>query len=307
MPLGCGGLMLSWRRHRSAERLTPVPKVPDGMRLYAVGDIHGRADLLEQLLGLIAADAAQHPAQACWLLFLGDYVDRGPQSREVLELLTRLWQRGFAAAAQSADPGDQAESTGTGPPGGADAAADPERAPEALSCGFLMGNHEQSMLHFLADPLGAAQWLEYGGLETLASYGVAAPAPDFDGLMEAGAALRAAVPAHHLAFLEGLELSRQFGDYLFVHAGIRPGVPIEDQEPADLLWIREPFLSHQKPHPLMIVHGHQIRDGVDLRLNRIGIDTGAYATGCLSCLVLDGAERWLIDTVQGGPAPIWGA
>jgi serine/threonine protein phosphatase 1 len=239
------------------------------MRIYAVGDVHGRADLVQRLLGQIEADAAQHPDKDRRLVLLGDYVDRGPQSREVLELLSTFEGSGLSAC-------------------------------------FLMGNHEQAMLGFLADPVAMAQWFEYGGLETLASYGIAAPAREVDDLLETAAALRAALPAHQLAFLEGLELSRRFGDYLFVHAGIRPEVPLEAQEPRDLMWIRETFLSYDKPHPLMVVHGHHVTDGVDARANRIGVDTGAYATGCLSCLVLDGAQRWVMDTRRGEPLPLAG-
>ncbi|MBK1705933.1 hypothetical protein CKO40_15560 [Halochromatium glycolicum] len=246
----------------------PEPaRAPEEMRLYVVGDIHGRADLLEPLQARIEADAARYPDRDRWLIYLGDYVDRGPQSREVLECLSR-------------------------PPAA------------ALNRCCLMGNHEQAMLGFLADPLAGAHWLEFGGLATLSSYQVAPPTPDADGLLEAAAALRAALPAHHLAFLEQLELSRRFGDYLFVHAGIRPGVPLEAQAPQDLLWIREPFLSARKPHPLMVVHGHHVSVAVDVRANRIGVDTGAYATGRLSCLVLEGTGRWLLDTREGGPRPL---
>jgi serine/threonine protein phosphatase 1 len=237
------------------------------MRLYVVGDIHGRADLLQSVQAQVEADAARHPDRERWLIFLGDYVDRGPQSREVLEHLS-------------------------GPPAA------------GLNRCCLMGNHEQALLSFLADPVAGAHWLEFGALATLSSYQVAPPPADVDGLLAAAAALRAALPAHQRAFLEQLELSRRFGDYLFVHAGIRPGLPLTAQTPQDLLWIREPFLSARRPHPLMVVHGHHITEAIDVRANRIGVDTGAYATGRLSCLVLEGTGRWLLDTRAGGPRPL---
>lgn len=255
-----------WRERRSALSQEPA-RTPDGMRIYAVGDIHGRADLLERLQDQIEQDAARHPGKQLLLIYLGDYVDRGPQSREVLELLSR-------------------------------------HRPLGASTHFLSGNHEQAMLSFLRDPLASAQWLGYGGWETIASYTGGAWEADPDDLVETAAVLRAALPEHQLAFLEALELSRCFGDYLFVHAGIRPGVPMERQQAQDLLWIREPFLRYTKPHPFVVVHGHHVGESVDVRPNRICVDTGAYATGCLSCLILDGAERLLLNTRQRGVMPL---
>lgn len=268
--------MFGWWRERKTTLSQEPACTPDGMRIYAVGDIHGRADLLERLQGQIERDAAQHADKELFLIYLGDYVDRGPQSREVLELLSR-------------------------------------HRPLGLTTHFLSGNHEQAMLSFLRDPLAAAQWLEYGGLATIASYRNAASLmagdweADPDDLIETAAALRAAIPAHQQGFLEGLELSRCFGDYLFVHAGIRPGVPIERQQVQDLLWIRDPFLRYAKPHPFVVVHGHHVSETIDVRPNRICIDTGAYATGCLSCLILEGSERLFLDTQRGGPQPLTSA
>ncbi|WP_323696879.1 metallophosphoesterase family protein [Thiorhodovibrio litoralis] len=232
------------------------------MRIYAIGDVHGRADLLKQLVGLVAGDATQHSAQHRVLILLGDYIDRGPQSAEVLEYLSSAGM-----------PLDEYH--------------------------FLLGNHEQMLLGFLQDPLGHAYWLEYGGLATLGSYGVAHRGPDPDALIETAASLAAALPAHQRAFLEQLEYSCRFGDYFFAHAGIRPGVSPEEQDPRDLIWIRDTFLQHRKAHPLMVVHGHQALEEIDVRSNRIGIDTGAYANGRLTCLVLDGTARWIVDTVLG--------
>lgn len=258
--------MLGWfRGKRKTERA--AARTPDGMRIYAVGDIHGRADLLEQLQQQIELDAAQHPGKDRHLIFLGDYVDRGPQSREVLERLSN-------------------------------------QPPAGVTTHCLMGNHEQAMLRFLADPAGFAQWLEYGGLATIESYTSGQWRMDTDDVVDLAAALNDAVPAHQLAFLKGLELYLCFGDYLFVHAGIRPGVPLKAQQTEDLLWIRGEFLSATSPHPFMVVHGHHVGDAIDVRKNRICVDTGAYATGCLSCLILDGSERFRMDTRQGGPVPL---
>jgi serine/threonine protein phosphatase 1 len=254
-------------RDRSPKLSAEPARTPEGMRIYAVGDIHGRADLLERLNNQIQQDAAQHAEKALQLIYLGDYVDRGPQSQEVLELLTM-------------------------------------QRPKGLTPHFLMGNHEQAMLSFLFDPLPSMQWLSYGGLATIASYAAGAWEVDRNDLLKTRAALRAAIPMHHRAFLQSLALSLRFGDYLFVHAGIRPDVPIEQQQALDLLWIRDRFLSHTKAHPFVVVHGHHVVETVDVRSNRIGIDTGAYATGCLSCLILDGAERLYLDTRQGGPRPL---
>jgi serine/threonine protein phosphatase 1 len=258
--------MLGWLRPKRKAEAAPA-RTPDGMRIYAVGDIHGRADLVEQLQQQIELDAAQHPGKDRRLIYLGDYVDRGPQSREVLERLS------------------------TEPPAG-------------VTTHCLMGNHEQAMLRFLADPAGYAQWLEYGGLATIESYTSGQWRMDPDDLGDIAAVLSDAVPAHQLEFLKGLELYRCFGDYLFVHAGIRPGVPLEAQQIEDLLWIRGEFLSATTPHPFVVVHGHHVGDAIDVRKNRICVDTGAYATGCLSCVILDGSDRFRMDTQEGGPVPL---
>ncbi|MEA3641105.1 MAG: metallophosphoesterase family protein [Lamprobacter sp.] len=239
------------------------------MRIYAVGDIHGRADLVEQLQHQIGQDAAEHAGKELHLIYLGDYVDRGPNSREVLELL-------------SAKP------------------------PVGLVSHCLMGNHEQAMLNFLDDPVGAAQWLKYGGLETIESYTSDGWEIDPDDVTGMAMALRDALPEHQLAFLKGLELYQCFGHYLFVHAGIRPGVPLKAQRADDLLWIRGEFLNSAKVHPFVVVHGHHVGDAVEVHSNRICVDTGAYATGSLSCLILDGADRLRMDTREGGPFPLEG-
>jgi len=237
------------------------PRVPDGHRLYAIGDIHGRVDLLDALHAMIVADATAGAARRGTIVYLGDYIDRGDHSRAVIERLL-------------------------GP------------APGGLSRVFLKGNHEEMMLRFFDDISVGTAWLEYGGAATLLSYG---------GRLEGSIALESTliavqadlarlVPAAHRRFLEGLAIFHRAGDYLFVHAGIRPGVPLDEQSPDDLLWIRGVFLKSRADHGVVVVHGHSIDPEIEMRPNRIGIDTGAYATGVLSCLVLDGAERRLLQT-----------
>jgi serine/threonine protein phosphatase 1 len=231
------------------------------MRLYAVGDIHGRADLLEALLEQIAADATRHPAAAKRLIYLGDYVDRGPASSAVIDMVLH-----------------------DGPPG--------------LEVVPLMGNHEEMMLRFLEDLAVGRTWMMNGGDATLRSYGVEPPS------MFAGTALfrhaqqqfTERLPAGHKTFLETLAVSHTEGDYLFVHAGVRPGVALEKQRTEDLLWIRDEFLESTRDFGKVVVHGHSISLDPEFRPNRIGIDTGAYRSNQLTCLVLEGTERTLLTT-----------
>lgn len=248
-----------------------TPLAPDGICVYAVGDVHGQLRELELLIELIARDAARLREEedvAPLLVFLGDYVDRGPNSRGVLDVLCEL-----AARARN----------GAG-----------------MACRFLVGNHEAAMLDFLRDPNAGAEWLEYGGAETLASYGVQAP------VGATGAARRKALrdsleermPESHHSFLGALETLIVLGDYAFVHAGIRPSQPLSRQTAKDLLWIREPFLSSRKRHEKVVVHGHTVVDSPELLPNRIGIDTGAYATGILTAVALHGTARRFLQTVR---------
>jgi serine/threonine protein phosphatase 1 len=236
-----------------------------GRRLYAVGDIHGRADLLEQLLSLITADLkAGDPFEGPPILvFLGDYVDRGLESRACVDRLVRLADSAFEAR-------------------------------------FLRGNHEAAMLTFMSNPRGRASgdWLTFGGLETLYSYGVAAPgAPnDPDALETAATALKAALPPAHMAFLAGLELHVRYGDYVFVHAGLRPGRALERQDEADILGIRDPFLNARNRFPFTVVHGHTPVGAVFRDSRRIAVDTGAYATGRLSAIRLMGEDMSVLST-----------
>ncbi len=236
-------------------------RVPDGLRLYAIGDVHGRVDLLRQMHEMISEDAALANKPRQRIVYLGDYIDRGLESRQVVDLLLDAPLPGFEAV-------------------------------------YLKGNHEEVLLQFLEDPAVGPNWFFFGGDATLYSYRVAGASPtiDEDGLGQVQAAFQSALPDRHLAFYRALELQHRVGDYLFVHAGIRPGVPEASQSPADLLWIRDEFLKSSADHGAVVVHGHTITPEPEVRPNRIGIDTGAYASGRLTCLVLDGAERRFLYT-----------
>jgi serine/threonine protein phosphatase 1 len=246
---------------RSAAPSAPVSAhVPAGSRIYAIGDMHGRLDLLERLRTVIVEDAKWHPVERKVVVYLGDYVDRGPDSRGVVDLLARDRLPGFESV-------------------------------------FLKGNHEDSMLQFLVDPGVAPAWMNYGGDATLYSYGVRPPDPrKIDELLAAQKAFIEALPPEHLEFLRALKLVHIEGDYAFVHAGFREGVPIESQTPEDMMWIRNEFLWSDADFGKIAVHGHTITDHPQIRGNRIGIDTGAFATGTLTCLVLEGAERRFLAT-----------
>ena len=237
-----------------------APKGLPGYRAYVIGDVHGRLDLLEQLLGSIEAELAERPSEKTLLVFLGDLIDRGPNSSEVIERLRTY------------------------------------NSPSVRTV-FLLGNHEEVLLRVLdGDAALITQWRWFGGSECLESYGV-----DVNGVARlddeaALGAIRAAIPKEHVDFIGSFVDSCCFGDYLFVHAGIRPGVPIEEQAQSDLRWIREPFLLNDTDHGFIVVHGHTISDEVQERPNRIGIDTGAYRTGVLTALVIEGETRRYLQT-----------
>jgi serine/threonine protein phosphatase 1 len=232
------------------------PMLPDGLRVYAIGDIHGRFDLLQAMAERIEADLRAAPVPRSVEIFLGDYVDRGPQSRDVVEWLIET----------------------------------PPLTDERIC---LLGNHEDMLLHALADPSEVTLWLYNGGEATLASYGVQfVPAS----LAALHATCVAAIPPSHHAFLAGLPRSAEFGSYLFVHAGVDPDRPLNDQDPQDLVWIREPFLSSDADFGRIVVHGHTPVDAPDIRSNHINIDTGAVFSGRLTCLVLEGATQRLMQT-----------
>ena len=238
------------------------PSVGDETVVYAVGDVHGRADLLERLLVKIRTDAAQRSQGHKVLVYLGDYVDRGLESRAVIESLL-------------AQGGDGLERV------------------------FLKGNHEDAMLQFLDSTEIGSSWMGFGGDATLYSYGVdvfGTPPEGVERLDHIQEQLRANTPPEHVAFLEGLELYHQEGDYFFVHAGVRPGLGLGDQDANDMMWIRDEFLNSTANFGKVVVHGHSIKPQPVVRSNRIGIDTGAFATGVLTCLVLAGAEQSFIQT-----------
>ena len=243
----------------ATESVQPPAAVPDGQRVYAIGDVHGRRDLLDDLLGQIGKDDKARGKARTTLIFLGDLIDRGPNSRQVIERTTRL-----AASGEDVR--------------------------------FILGNHEEAFLAALDGREGAMRFfLRVGGIETLKSYGLAEDAL-FDTPEQVTELALAGIPPGHRAFIAGFEEKIMIGDYLFVHAGIRPGVPIVEQTGTDLRWIREPFLDHRGAHPHVIVHGHTISTEVDDRGNRIGIDTGAYHSGRLTALGLEGTDRWLLQT-----------
>jgi serine/threonine protein phosphatase 1 len=238
-----------------------------GTVAYAIGDIHGRCDLLEALLGAIEADAASRPAQRRLLVYLGDYVSRGLDSRRVVELVIGHRPAGFQVVT-------------------------------------LQGNHEDLLLRYLAgEDWAGRHWFDYDGMDALASYGIEVgdrAARDGATVERLRQALGRALPAGHLAFFRGLAACHDEGGYRFVHGGVRPGVPLDQQTVDDLLWIREPFLSSDADLGAVVVHGHSIRPDAEVRHNRIGIDTGASRSGVLTCLVLDGAARTLLQTAPGG-------
>lgn len=248
------------RRERSEQKRGPDRfRGPSGWNLYAIGDIHGCLAELELLLARISEEISANGRPA-HLIFLGDYVDRGPDSAGVLDRLIG-----------GPLPGERQT--------------------------FLMGNHEEAMLSALDGDLETLTgWLRYGGVETLESYGIArADALRLGHALPAR--MREAVPEAHVAFLRGCEDKVRAGDYLFVHAGIRPGIPIDEQDSGDLRWIRDRFLEDEvTDHGAMVVHGHTISDEPEVRRNRIGIDTGCFQSGRLTALVVEDGERRFLNS-----------
>lgn len=248
-------------RGRRPSPREPQAAIPGDQRIYAIGDIHGRLDLLEQLVERIAADDAGRGASDTTLIFLGDLVDRGPQSAQVVEYLMQLEQR---------------------------------RAPGSTR--FLLGNHEEVFLAALEDEKALRFFIRIGGKETILSYGIAAERYNSLDYADLRAELQAQVPAEHVAFVSRFEDLILVGDYAFVHAGIRPSEPLDRQRAKDLRWIREEFIEHSGPLEKLIVHGHTITADVEVTPNRIGLDTGAYASGKLTAMGFEGDQRWVIDT-----------
>jgi len=247
--------MFGMSRSRSA-----TPRGPTGQRAYVVGDVHGRLDLLEQLLDQIHRDLEARRPDKVLVAFLGDLIDRGPSSAQVVERLRTYRHDGVRPI-------------------------------------FLLGNHEEVLLRLVRGETDLISgWLKFGGAQCLESYGadplaIASAPPEV-----ALASIRQAIPAGHVEFLRSFADTCRFGDYLFVHAGIRPGVALDQQRQSDLRWIREPFLLDDSDHGFVVVHGHTITNGTDERLNRIGIDTGAYRTGTLTALAIEDDQRWYLDT-----------
>lgn len=236
--------------------------IPEGERVYAIGDIHGRLDLFEALVGAIDADDATLPNADTTVILLGDLVDRGPGSAGVIDL-ARTWQ-------------------------------------QRRKVRILAGNHEEMFLRSFKEAEMFRHFLRHGGRETILSYGVSRQEFAAASIAEAQALLNRVVPQQDRNFLESFEDMIAIGDYLFVHAGIDPRVALEQQEQHALRWIREPFLSHAGSHGLVVVHGHTIRDEPDDCGNRIGIDTGAFMSGRLTAVGLEGADRWFL-TSEGPP------
>lgn len=238
----------------------PLPRVPDDLRVYAIGDIHGCDAEFAALLALVDADHAQRTPKRQVIILLGDLVDRGPDSAGVVERARQLAESGRDVR-------------------------------------LIAGNHEELLLMSCQGNERALRiFARNGGRETALSYGIGEDVYNAADFAELAHLLEAAVPAAHVAFLSRMEQVVVIGDYAFVHAGIRPGVPLADQKGEDLRWIRGRFLTADEPHEKFIVHGHTVTESVDEQTNRIGIDTGAYASGRLTAVALEGDRRWFLQT-----------
>jgi serine/threonine protein phosphatase 1 len=253
-------MFASLRQIFRATPIKPRPAVPENCRFYVVGDIHGRLDLFTALIDAIERDVHSSPPAQITVVLLGDLIDRGPDSAGVVERALR-WR-------------------------------------EQRDVILLAGNHEEMFLNSFEDLGVLRHFLRHGGRQTVLSYGVDREVYDSATFEQLQEMMRAKVPREHLDFLSSASDHLEAGDYLFVHAGISPDVPLADQQKHHLRWIREPFLDHSAPYSHFVVHGHTITDGIDARSNRIGIDTGAYRTGQLTALVLEGADRRLLQTTE---------
>lgn len=231
----------------------PVYRIPQGFRVFAIGDVHGCLDLLKKMQDAIAGDLIDNPPEAAHIVYLGDYIDRGPDSRGVIEYLIERQARG-----------------------------------DGIAKTFLLGNHELGLFEFLDDPL-KEDWLKWGGREAVESYGIAVPPVLLPSEAERLCRdLRAVLPESHLSFLRSLQTHTVIGDYVFAHAGIDPRKTLAGQDVSDFTFIREPFLSWPHAMPMRVVHGHTITPQPEVLSHRIGVDTGAYKGGGLSCAVLEG-------------------
>ncbi len=252
-----------WRdRHARPENRAHyrTPKVSEGRRIYAIGDVHGRADLLQRLFHKIDLHRAVHPCASALEVMVGDYIDRGPRSKQVIEMLI---ERGRDHDLHA-----------------------------------LFGNHENMMLDAIDKPERLPFWVENGGWDTLLSYGVHLSPNQLKRIsaQEANTQIVQAVPTNHVSFLRGLPACFVCDDYVFVHAGIRPGVPLRQQAREDMIWIGKEFLTASGDLGGVVVHGHTQVERPEFKSNRINIDTGAYLTGRLTCLVLDGAKQSVLQT-----------
>lgn len=236
----------------------PEAAGPEGLRLYAIGDVHGRADLLTRMHGLIRADLADNPVHDWRIIHLGDYVDRGPASKEVLNFLIEAREK------------DERNLV-------------------------LAGNHDVSFLDFLALAEPDGVFANNGGRETALSYGVEIDFRDPQSVDEGYVALSGAVPQAHVEFIRHMPRALAFGDFFFCHAGIRPGVPLDRQDPEDLIWIRRAFLDWKEPFEKVVIHGHTPLETIEVRPNRVDVDTFAWRSGRLSAIVIEGAAKRFIE------------
>lgn len=240
-------------RSSRAKSSAPKPRLPDGIRIYAISDIHGCSDLLRTLFEVIDRDLMTIGRRRALHVFLGDYIDRGPDSSGTIDLLI-----------------------------------DRARRHESI---FLKGNHEEFLFEVLRDPEMLQNWRQYGGLQTLSSYGIQPPLnPTVEEQKELIERLALAIPMQHRMFFERLRTRFVCGDFFFVHAGIKPGLPLASQREEDLLWIRDEFLLSERKYEKYIIHGHTPVREPDIRPNRANIDTGAYATGNLTLLTIQGHQ-----------------
>lgn len=254
-------------RKKKAAEAPSQPSVGEGQRYYAIGDIHGRLDLLDQLLDRIIADSKARGEAEAHLILLGDLVDRGPDSAGVVQRAMEL--------------------------------AEADSGSEKAFIHFLKGNHEEVFIAAAKGDVQSTRFLcRFGGRETMLSYGLDAEEYETRDFEELTDWMLNNVPRDDVDFLDGFEDVIEVGDYAFVHAGIKPEVPLSGQKPEDLRWIRDEFLSWRQPHEKVIVHGHTIMLEVDEHPNRIGIDTGAYHSGRLTAIGLEGTQRWYLSTTD---------
>lgn len=252
--------MFGWLKPKPPAVAPRPAALPPDIRVYAIGDIHGRLDLLNNLLRQIETDTHGYAGRKL-AIFLGDYIDRGPDSKGVIDRLL-------------------------------------EPLPSGIETVCLLGNHEWAMLEFFTSLDTGAGWLTHGGMETLRSYGIPMPPgkPTPERLAQLQMTLRERFPAEHKTWLEKCPTWYELGDYYFVHAGIRPSAQLDEQTDHDRLWARNGFINWKGSLPKMIIHGHTISRDVEIRPHRIGIDTGAYASGTLTALVLEGTSCRVLQT-----------